>query len=90
MNFNLIVNEFVENWKHREKILLERGGLVGISKRRKGDIAEDFIVDLASNLPYFRDIEKSKGSRSPADIYSLYRRPEFWHLMLIQVKSSIN
>jgi hypothetical protein len=89
-DFNLIVDEIVKNWKQKEILLLKEGGLVGVSKRRQGDIAEDFVVSLAEDLPYFRTIEKSKGSKSPADVYSLYRRPDFWHLMLIQVKSSVN
>jgi hypothetical protein len=89
-NFDRIVDEIVKNWKQKEILLLKEGGLVGVSKRRQGDIAEDFVVGLAENLPYFRVIEKSKGSKSPSDIYALYRRPDFWHLMLIQVKSSID
>ena len=88
-DFEQIVDLVVTQWPKREKKLFEGGGLIGIPSRKMGDIAEDYIVTRISAITPNYTIIKSKGSRTPADIYALAKHKDYWHIILIQVKSSL-
>ena len=62
-------------------------GLYGsLPNRVAGDKAEQYIVRKLNTLNYEAYI--TPGSKSPADIFAVKRRQGYWHIMLIQVKSS--
>ena len=86
-DFEFFVNLVVDNWRTR---LFGLGGMVSVSRRIQGDIAEDYIVKKVSSLKPSYTVVKSKGSQSPADIFALAKRKDYWHIMLIQVKSSVD
>ncbi|WP_298507487.1 hypothetical protein [uncultured Kordia sp.] len=89
-NFELFVDETVTKWRLKKKYILENQGLAGVSNRESGDSAENYILRKIGGLPQNYIGKKSKGSQSPADIFAVARRGRFWHIMLIQVKSSEN
>jgi len=89
-NFELFVDEIVDQWRSEKKTILESAGLKGLSNREKGDLAEDYILRKVSKIKPYYNAVKSKGSQTPSDIYSVARRNGYWHIMLIQVKSSVN
>ncbi len=87
-NFELFVDEIVNKWRSEKKTILESAGLGRPSNRENGDLAEDYILRRVSNLkPKYQGI-KSKGSQTPSDIFCVARRNGYWHIMLIQIKSS--
>lgn len=87
-NFEDFVQYVAIKWRVR-KIILEKGGVLeGVSRREQGDAAEDWVVKrIGTSNPTYK-VVKSPGSRTPADIYTIARRKDYWHIMLIQVKSS--
>ncbi|WP_146193488.1 hypothetical protein [Flavobacterium sediminis] len=89
-NFELFVEEVVNKWRLEKKTILESAGLGKPSNRENGDLAEDYILQKIINLKPNYQAVKSKGSQTPSDIYSVARRNGYWHIMLIQVKSSTN
>ena len=84
--FDEFVKNIVSKWTRDKKKLLENAELGGLSNRQHGDIAEDYILEKVNALGY--ESYKTPGSRSPADIIALTWHSYFWHIMLIQVKSS--
>ncbi|CAA0157381.1 hypothetical protein [Tenacibaculum maritimum] len=91
-NFEKFVDKTVVKWRSEKKNVLESYGLGGIieSNREAGDLAEDYILRKIKNLSQNYKAKKSKGSQSPSDIFAVANRGRFWHIMLIQVKSSEN
>ncbi|WP_338360013.1 hypothetical protein [Yeosuana marina] len=88
-NFNSFVDDVVTKWRSKKKVILERGGLAGVAgNRRAGDSAEEYILRRIKGIPQNYVGKKSNGSQSPADIFAVANRGRFWHIMLIQVKSS--
>ena len=87
-NFNLFVDEIVKQWRSEKKSILESVGLKGVSNREVGDSAEDYILRKVDKISPKYTAVKSKGSQTPADIFAVGNRGKFWHIMLIQVKSS--
>ncbi|QTE21235.1 hypothetical protein [Polaribacter cellanae] len=87
-NFELFVDEIVSKWFSEKKAILESAGLAGISNRETGDLVEDYILRKIKGLPQNYIGKKSKGSRTPIDVFAVARRGRYWHIMLIQVKSS--
>lgn len=88
-NFDSFVDDVVTKWRSEKKVILERGGLAGVAgNRRAGDSAEEYILRRIKGLPQNYVGKKSNGSQSPADIFAVANRGRFWHIMLIQVKSS--
>lgn len=74
---------------YRKKVIFERGGLAGAaSNRYSGDAAEEYILRRIIGMPQSCLGKKSKGSQSPADIFAVANRGRYWHIMLVQVKSS--
>lgn len=87
-NFNLFVEHIVSTWRTEKEIILAREGLHVPSNREEGDLSERYVVSRIDKIsPNYTSII-SKGSQSPSDIYSVARRKNYWHIMLIQVKSS--
>lgn len=91
-NFEKFVDKIVVKWRSEKKNILESHGLAGVikSNREAGDSAEDYILRKVKDLPQNYIGKKSKGSQSPSDIFAVANRGRFWHIMLIQVKSSID
>lgn len=87
-NFNLFVGDVVTLWRSEKKDIIESAGLKGVSNRQVGDSAEDYILRRVSKISPSYKAVKSKGSQSPSDIFAVANRGRFWHIMLIQVKSS--
>lgn len=87
--FDEIVDHAVANW--RTKRLSMNNGLGGPSENfPRGVAAEEYIIGKIMKLPtgmyYAR--QSNTRSHSPADVCAIGRRHKFWHIMLIQVKSS--
>ena len=85
-NFKKFVGEIVDDW------IKKYGAGGAVSPFDKGANAVDYIItNKIKKLKPQYFVEKSKGSRTPADIYLLASMKnngkQFWHLMLIQVKS---
>ncbi|WP_339811894.1 hypothetical protein [Zunongwangia profunda] len=89
-NFELFVNDIISQWRKEKNIILESAGLKGPSNREKGDLAEEYVIRRINKLTPTYNAIKSTGSQTPADIYAVARRNGYWHIMLIQVKSSTN
>lgn len=88
--FEDFVNHIVEKWRTENKVILEKAGLgMSIPNRIAGDLAEKFILKKIDNLTPNYKSYFAKGSQTPSDIYSISRRDGYWHIMLIQVKSSL-
>lgn len=87
-NFQKFVNYIVLKWRRENKLILEKNGLSGVSNKEAGDEAELFLIDKMQTLLPSYTVVKSKGSFTPADIYAVGRKRGFWHIMLIQVKST--
>lgn len=87
-NFDEFVKHIVANWRAEKKAILEQVGLGVPSNREYGDLAEDYILKRIKKLEPNYNAQKTSGSQSPADIISVARRNGYWHIMLIQVKSS--
>ncbi|BDX38890.1 hypothetical protein CYCD_22450 [Tenuifilaceae bacterium CYCD] len=89
-NFEIFVVHIVKKWKTHKKIILESAGLGELSNREYGDLAEEYVYRKIEKLePKYYPFQ-SNGSQSPADIFAVGRRNGYWHIMLIQVKSSDN
>ena len=87
--FDEFVIHIVKKWREEKTIILERGGLgKPIANRKAGDFAEEFVLNKIEKLTPSYSAYFPKGSQTPADIYSVARRDGYWHIMLIQVKSS--
>jgi hypothetical protein len=87
--FDELVKHIVTKWRQESKIILERGGLgVPMPNRTAGDFAENFILNKIGKLEPNYHAFFANGSQTPSDIYSVARRDGYWHIMLIQVKSS--
>ncbi len=89
-NFEKFVYHVVNKWRKDKRMILEGAGLSGLSNREYGDLAEDYVLSRIKNLKPSYQAHKSNGSQSPSDILSVARRSGYWHIMLIQVKSSYN
>lgn len=88
-NFEEFVDEVVYKWRLQKAKTIESYGLGFYdSNREKGDLAEDYVVRKIKALSRDYICKKSKGSQSPSDIFSIIKIGRFWHIMLIQVKSS--
>ena len=87
-NFEDFVKHIVNKWKVEKTILLSEHGLAGLANRTYGDKAEEYIKRKAEALTPNYAAFISPGSQSPADIMAVARRNGYWHIMLIQVKSS--
>lgn len=84
--FENFVQQIVYDWPERQKITLAKGG--EISARHIGDKAENYILyRVKKSIKSYYPV-KTKGSRTPADIYAIYDYKDFFHIMLIQVKCS--
>lgn len=87
--FDEFVRHIVTKWRQESKIILERGGLgAPMPNRISGDLAEKFILNKVGKLKPSYQAFFANGSQTPSDIYSVARRDGYWHIMLIQVKSS--
>jgi len=89
-NFELFVNDIVSQWRSEKKILMESAGLSGSSNRENGDLAENYVLRKVEKLKPKYNGMKSTGSQTPSDIFAVARRNGYFHIMLIQVKSSTN
>lgn len=87
-NFEEFVGYVVKKWRKEKKGILEHANLGWLSNREYGDLAEDYILRQTKKLIPKYSAFKSTGSQSPADIFAYSRRNGYWHIMLIQVKSS--
>lgn len=87
-NFDNFVQYVVKKWRQEKKTILENAGLSGLSNREYGDLAEDYVLKRVEKLTPTYTAFKSNGSQTPADILACSRRNGYWHIMLIQVKSS--
>lgn len=86
--FKEFVDDIVVKWRKEKKVLLENYGLGGLVNRQYGDRAELFIQRNIENIsPKYKAVITT-GSQTPADIFAVSRRFGYWHIMLIQVKSS--
>lgn len=89
-NFEEFVSHIVRNWRKEKKTILESAGLGEISNRELGDKSEEYVKNKIERLiPRYKAF-LTNGSQTPADIFSFGRRHGYWHIMLIQVKSSRN
>lgn len=86
-NFESFTNETVYIWNN-EGMGMSGLGSPEISKRKTGDKGEVFILKKLKALGF--DGFVTPGSKSPADIFAVKRRQNYYHIMLIQVKASKN
>jgi len=89
-NFEEFVSHIVINWRKEKKTILESAGLGEISNREQGDKSEEYVKKKIERLTPRYKAFLTNGSQTPADIFSFSRRYGYWHIMLIQVKSSRN
>lgn len=92
IDFETFVADVVTKWRTERNTVLEHCGLANNaeepSNRELGDAAEEYVCRKIDALtPNYRNF-RSPGSQSPADIFAVARRGGYWHIMLIQVKSS--
>lgn len=86
--FEIFVDYVIKKWRTDKSIILESAGLGELSNREYGDMAKEYICRKIEKLePKYLPF-LSKGSQSPADIFAVSRRNGYWHIMLIQAKSS--
>ena len=88
-NFKKFVDSVVAKWRNEKPTIIAKLGAVLPSNRVMGDWAEKNVVNKIKELKPEYIVFLSKGSQSPADIYAISKRLSFYHIMLIQVKSSI-
>jgi len=87
--FDEFVNHIITKWKRKNKIILEKSGLgTPIPNRIAGDFSESYVLNKIKKLTPNYQSFLANGSKTPSDIYSVARRDGYWHIMLIQVKSS--
>jgi hypothetical protein len=89
-NFDVFVDQTVRQWLLDKNELLAGVGLGTPSNWERGDSAENYILRKIKGISQNYIGKKSIASRSPADIFAVARRDKYWHVMLIQVKSSID
>lgn len=87
-HFEKFVQKLVTDWRTEKKTILENAGLAGLNNKEYGDKAENYIKGKIEKLTSNYTVILSPGSQSPSDIFSVARRSGYWHIMLIQVKSS--
>ena len=87
-NFEDFVKHIVSKWRVEKTTLLSEHGLAGLANRTYGDKAEEYIKRKVEALTPSYTTFISPGSQTPADIMAVARRNSYWHIMLIQVKSS--
>ncbi len=92
--FEVFVAKLVNRW--RQDMINEQNLTMadGTSTVQRGADAEEYIIKKIENMSNSYLVCRSSGSRSPADVFALHKHHKtadnkgFWHLMLIQVKSS--
>ena len=73
-DFTKLVDQIVKGWHHNKNKLLEEQGLGGLSNRKYGDRAEDYVLKKVKQLnPDYKPV-KSNNSESPADIFAVTYR----------------
>ena len=88
-DFKVFVDSIVSKWRNEKPSIVAQLGLALPANRVMGDWAEKEVVKRVKFLKPEYEVYLSKGSQSPADIYAICKRQSFYHIMLIQVKSSI-
>lgn len=87
-NFEGFVKYVVNKWRVDKTALLSEQGLAGLPNKTYGDKAEAYIKRKVEAITPRYTAFISPGSQSPADVMAVARRNGYWHIMLIQVKSS--
>ncbi|QYJ67973.1 hypothetical protein [Flavobacterium litorale] len=87
-NFDLFVDEIVNSWRSDKFEGLN--GPPPTNNREAGDNAENYISRKIKKSLKGYSCKKSLGSQTPADIFAIKKIDSYWHIMLIQVKSSID
>lgn len=87
-DFKEFVDTVVSNWRNKKSAIIAQLGLALPANRIMGDWAEKEVVKRIKTLKPEYKVYLSKGSQSPADVYAICKRQSFYHIMLIQVKSS--
>ena len=87
-DFKKFVDTIVSKWRKEKPTLIAKLGLALPANRIMGDWAEQAVVKNIKTLKPEYEVYLSKGSQSPADVYAICKRQSFYHIMLIQVKSS--
>jgi hypothetical protein len=89
-NFDVFVDQIVNDWLLDKKYILESYGLGSPANWETGDSSEEYILRKIKGLPQNYIAKRSRASKSPVDVFAVARRGRYWHIMLIQVKSSKN
>lgn len=89
-DFKKFVDSVVVKWRSERPTIMAKLGAVLPANRIMGDWAEKNVVNRVKELRPEYTVFLSKGSQSPADIYAISKRQSFYHIMLVQVKSSIS
>lgn len=87
-NFKKFVDTVVSKWRNEKPSIIAQLGLALPSNRIMGDWAEKEVVRRIQTLKPKYEVFLSKGSQTPADVYAVFKRQSFYHIMLLQVKSS--
>ena len=87
-NFKKFVDTVVSKWRNEKPSIIAQLGLALPGNRIMGDWAEKGVVRRIQTLKPKYEVFLSKGSQTPADVYAICKRQSFYHIMLIQVKSS--
>lgn len=88
-DFKEFVDSIVSKWRNEKPSIIAQLGLAIPANRIMGDWAEKEVIKNIKEIKPEYEVYLSKGSQSPADIYAISKRQKFYHIMLIQVKSSI-
>lgn len=87
-DFKKFVDTVVTKWRTEKSTITAKLSLAIPGNRVMGNWAEQEVVKNVKTLKPKYEVYLSKGSQSPADVYAFCRRQSFYHIMLIQVKSS--
>jgi hypothetical protein len=87
-NFKKFVDTVVSKWRNEKPSIIAQLGLALPGNRIMGDWAEKGVVRRIQTLKPKYEVFLSKGSQTPADVYAVCKRQSFYHIMLLQVKSS--
>ncbi len=87
-NYKEFADSIVSKWRNEKPSFVAQLGLAIPVNRVMGDWAEKEVVKRVEALKPEYEVYLSKGSQSLADIYAFCKRQSFYHIMLIQVKSS--
>jgi hypothetical protein len=87
-NFKKFVDTVVSKWRNEKPSIIAQLGLALPGNRIMGDWAEKGVVRRIQTLKPIYKVFLSKGSQTPADVYAVCKRQSFYHIMLLQVKSS--